>query len=605
MTRVALIDRHDALESEFDADTLVTSEYGVFARARELGRSCLLEHELLSRDDISRIQERVARHRVGWAERLFGPRRHELLGFEGYVLDEFVDYDLTFPFVEIFSTLRACRNLRERCEPASVRCEPAPAVRFRLVEKFFSKYGVPVRAWPHSQASKGHPASGHRRGTARRRRLLRPLRHDTLGLRPGPAHKLPVYLSAEKVYTRALAKHDHERLAFHLHGPTQALRLHDLYFALTPTLRPVRAKLSALRQRLGLAWDAVESASYVVDGIDVIDALRPALGWLLTGRMPGANPYRSTLCFRNAIHLLDVARAIASLERIYRKTGIRLVVINQDSLRGGAVAALVARRLGIPSVVLQHGIPAEFFPLKADRMLFWGPHGADFYRRQGVDETRLAVTGHPTVEVPAGASTGREAGPGSPEPVVSDRGYRHLVTYIGQPYTGLNPIHPPHGPSCHRFCFAEEARRHPDDLFLIRPHTLEDTGAIRAWADALELPNLRVDRSQKLEVLLRQSRVIVLHNSTVGLEALLLGRRILMVNFTGTPDAVPYGDSPNCAAAYSPEAFSEILDHELDRPAPFIDLGEDRFVRGQIAVGGARAIAATHEALIRLVPESR
>jgi hypothetical protein len=605
MTRVALIDRHDALESELDADTLVTSEYGVLARARELGRPCLLEHEVLSRDDIAQIQDRVARHRVTWAERLFGPRRGELLGFEGYLLDEFVDYDLTFPFVEIFTTLRACQSMLERLGPTSVLCEPTPTVRFRLIEKFFSERGVPVRAWPRSPGSPGRPASGHRRGTARRRRFLRPLLHETFGLRPGPAHKVPVYVSAEKVYTRALLAHDHERLAFHAHGPTRALRLHDLYFALTPSLRPARAKLEALRRGLGLASDVVDSASYVIDGIDVIDALRPALGWLLTGRMPRANPYRSALCFRNAIHLLDVARAIASLERIFRKMGIRLVVINQDSLRGGAVAALVARRLGIPSVVLQHGVPAEFFPLKADRMFFWGAYGVDFYKKQGVDEARLAVTGHPTAEVPTPASTGRALGPRGSKPDVPDRDHRHLVTYVGQPYTGLNPIHPPHGPSCHRFCFAEEARRHPADLFLIRPHTLEDPSAIRAWADALELPNLRVYRSQGLADLLRRSRVIVLHNSTVGLEALLLGKRILMVNFTGMPDAVPYGDSPNCAAAYSPEAFSELLDRELDRPTPFIDPREDRFVRGQIALGGARAISATHDALVDLVQETR
>src|SRR2546427_1141474 len=100
MTRLAFVEHPETLERS-DADLVVASSDAAARRARELGRDCILEQEALAPADVAAIQQSVADHRARWAEQWFGDRSAAWLTFEGFRLDELVDYELTFPFVEI------------------------------------------------------------------------------------------------------------------------------------------------------------------------------------------------------------------------------------------------------------------------------------------------------------------------------------------------------------------------------------------------------------------------------------------------------------------------------------------------------------------------
>ena len=74
----------------------------------------------------------------------------------------------------------------------------------------------------------------------------------------------------------------------------------------------------------------------------------------------------------------------------------RVVVILSTSIRGGATLATIARQQGIPSVLLQHGIPeASYLPLLADLTLLWGPTSLDVLNTLGADPGGLRITGSP------------------------------------------------------------------------------------------------------------------------------------------------------------------------------------------------------------------
>ena len=67
-------------------------------------------------------------------------------------------------------------------------------------------------------------------------------------------------------------------------------------------------------------------------------------------------------------------------------------------LHENKTSATVARKLGIKSLVIQHGLlshPIDCLPLRADKIAVWGEGMADWFIRHGIAAERVPVTGCP------------------------------------------------------------------------------------------------------------------------------------------------------------------------------------------------------------------
>jgi len=93
-----------------------------------------------------------------------------------------------------------------------------------------------------------------------------------------------------------------------------------------------------------------------------------------------------------------VIRRIRLIENLLIKKKINLVLLPNDVTHEMKTIAKVAKNLGIKSLVIQHGYvghPIGFLPLTADKIAVWGKKSKEFFIQNGVDKSRIVITGCP------------------------------------------------------------------------------------------------------------------------------------------------------------------------------------------------------------------
>lgn len=198
------------------------------------------------------------------------------------------------------------------------------------------------------------------------------------------------------------------------------------------------------------------------------------------------------------------------------------VVVGTTELMITRVLALVARRRGIPVICLQHGLIAleeSYMPVFADVQAVYGPADLDWYAERGVDRCRLAVTGHPRYD-PIFTEFGM------PEAVFTKKfgvpPNERRVLVATQPHLPVEQIE--------RIVRSLEGYR--GLRVLLKPHPLEEksgkTESYARLAGRFGNVTLLSTRSALYEVL-ANSHCVIVESSTVGLEALLFGRPLLVL----------------------------------------------------------------------------
>jgi hypothetical protein len=128
---------------------------------------------------------------------------------------------------------------------------------------------------------------------------------------------------------------------------------------------------------------AARAPQWAVEVWDALSTCEPAL--------------RQRSLRRSFVHACAMVQTMYDeIERVLETVGPRTVVSASHQLRGGAALDVAARRHGVTSVLLQHGILQPFYtPLVADLMLTWGPTSDDILGALGVSRARLLATGSP------------------------------------------------------------------------------------------------------------------------------------------------------------------------------------------------------------------
>jgi hypothetical protein len=189
---------------------------------------------------------------------------------------------------------------------------------------------------------------------------------------------------------------------------------------------------------------------------------------------------------------------------------------------------LAARRRGIRSLHLQHGL-YEADPLtahlQATHVCLWGEH----HRRQLAAHPprgELVVTGSPHHD----ELLARLAEVPQDDPP-------HIVYYT--PRAGGRCLSR-EGYAEHLRAFRDAAASLPRWRFTAKLHPADDEPFARACLERWGPPaNLRVTRTEDPYPLLRRAAVAVVYSSTVGFEAILLRRRLVILDLTNLPDWLP------------------------------------------------------------------
>jgi hypothetical protein len=233
------------------------------------------------------------------------------------------------------------------------------------------------------------------------------------------------------------------------------------------------------------------------------------------------------------------------------------VLLASDQHRIGSLVTVEARTFGIPTAVLQHGLPQHrvgYVPVIADRLLAWSEQSKRWFVARGADPRRVVVVGNPTFDAYGAAEPAPASGPlrvllaltpvttGTNEMIVQTA----LDALTALPTAELTlKLHPGDG--------------HWDYVrALVAGHEARDRVVVR--------------HREPLQPEIQRARVVWVHRSTVAVEALAAGVPVVIVraDTPSTADMELSGlDLPVADDASSLARLTRSLDDSFQRDAYF------------------------------------
>jgi hypothetical protein len=250
-------------------------------------------------------------------------------------------------------------------------------------------------------------------------------------------------------------------------------------------------------------------------------------------------------------HLLPCqARHLEEMRGIITKTRPELVVVGNDRWWLGMAAVLAAREQGIPTLVIQDGVAWDTPMWTASTADYVAVNGEQLERlllRNGLPRERIKRIGQPRYD---GYDAARaEALRADARALLGITDDRYCVLFATQPNQDASYVRR----------VAKAILAAPGAQLLLRPHPSTPARARAVLDEMLDWP--RVLQAAETDVLqsIAAADLIVVQNSTLALEAALLGKPVITADFTGMPQVVPYAELGIALDARDPEAVTNLV----------------------------------------------
>lgn len=232
--------------------------------------------------------------------------------------------------------------------------------------------------------------------------------------------------------------------------------------------------------------------------------------------------------------------------------GFRKVVLREQNGPEGKMLVWLFRRAGTPTVMMQHGLMVceyGYLPMDADVFVAWGEEGRRWLGERGVPPDRVKVIGCPRFDGYSGHEAAGEPG--------GKFGRRLLLVFESVEYSGEDSP----ADNYHLLRMVLDAVAPLDGWRLaIRFHpaqSIHERERCRRLVEPLG-DRVRVAREIGLGPSLGNADVVLTEASTVGMEALLRGKLLLVVRAKGVPGN-PYADGNAIPSADSSEEIRSWL----------------------------------------------
>ncbi len=277
---------------------------------------------------------------------------------------------------------------------------------------------------------------------------------------------------------------------------------------------------------------------------------------------------------------------LSAAEQLFDRLRPEVVVNASNNTVAGAALIIAARRYGIASALLQHGMPQAFYtPVLNDVMLTWGRRSNAILERLGVPAAKLRVTGSPRHDgfLRAGRGDARRALLRALD--LQDR--PTLVYFSNGNDLYRNGI----GPAAAAAWLEHAAERVPGVNVVARLHPNED-GSLFASCSRVAIMTREVD----VVTALAGADIVASQCSTALEEAVLFSKPVWQLEGNGWPElASNWRDGLAARVGSASELVSHLEAAQAGNPAGRCDahLAESVFAhRGRAAEVAAAAIAA-------------
>jgi hypothetical protein len=334
--------------------------------------------------------------------------------------------------------------------------------------------------------------------------------------------------------------------------------------------------------------------------VEISSRLKLECKRLLRKCTPGTSEY-FTICFcldhvNNYVTL--ACRAVAFLEEVFKRFCPDVVVTIPESTMFAKTGALLAKRNHIPSLSFYQlvGTHSWYEDSYADRILLYGSHGYDMMIRNGFPPGRLAVVGNPRYDdwLMADAHADRET-ICSKFQIPCDRKIMTIASHLA--WRGTRSW-----VEAVARIFAEHQREGRYAL-IVKPHpgdALEDYMAILSVTGRSDVH--LADRNFDIRVLINASDVVMTDVSTVGVEAIVLGKALICLDLTDSPQHVLRYDEEGGAILVTRadriwDTIQDVLYDEATKEKLACERrrGIDRFALKNDGRSSARFLSAIHQ----------
>lgn len=270
----------------------------------------------------------------------------------------------------------------------------------------------------------------------------------------------------------------------------------------------------------------------------------------------------------------------------------RAIVSTTERSNFCRLLALMAGERGIPFIVLQNGIlpdhPKWLPALVCDRMAVEGRKVSEILVGKGHPTEKIMVTGQPKYDELKSRYRAGECRRKICERYSLDTGKKLVVFASNQ----MNESVPSQSrvEAGQNILRANEFRvvyslpfQLTDIQLIIKPHPNEDLSAHERLLAEVSHNSVRLAlKPEDTYALVAASDLVIIHRSTVGLDALVLGKPLLVFNLTGEEDLIPYVKYGAAVGVYDRDSFTPSIEAVLKRASGLrekLDAGREVFIK--------------------------
>ncbi len=262
---------------------------------------------------------------------------------------------------------------------------------------------------------------------------------------------------------------------------------------------------------------------------------------------------------------------IASIEGAHwlaRRLKPRMMVVAEDVSPAARALSRTLVRHGVPVLVLQHGTVSvdmggfHVMPLEGGRQAVWGDLPREWHLQRGKAPDSQVVTGNPGFDTIA---SGWDAHPEEVRRRLGIDPQKHLILLATEWLSGTSSVVTVEDEEKFIRRTLRALKRFPDHQVVVKLHPGYQPayeGLVRAIAEREGIAVTLAKRD--LWDLLAIADVVIISNSTVGLEAMILGRLVVVVHAFEGMEEVPYvASGAALGAASQPEAIATAVEKAL------------------------------------------
>jgi len=230
--------------------------------------------------------------------------------------------------------------------------------------------------------------------------------------------------------------------------------------------------------------------------------------------------------------LVDLTATVVSVEQEMQCLKPDAVLVHGDNHPPHQIYVMVARKMGLPSIMLQHGLDCERYYLDeayATAIAVWGAERERRYRQKSSWQPRIRVVGNPQFDSLR-----------LPEAIDGCGSYWLWLTRPHTPEKCYAPSRSPEEGLAILKGLMKALDRHPDARLLIKAHPYDypakylEIVAQSEYADRIKITQ------RDLQELFSDAAVVITEDSTAGMEAMFWGRPIVHAHFAPSEPTMPF-----------------------------------------------------------------